>query len=256
LSAIRRAGEADVDALLALWAVARTPHAVTSDSADAVVGLLGRSAVFLADGGSGAGALTGAIIAGWDGWRGNLYRLAVLPAGRRDRLGARRRGLARRAGSASDQRAGGVRRRRGAGVLGVGRLRRRRRHRAHGARLIVRGVKTARNVAIILALAALVTLAPAGLTARDTISNIISVIFLGGLGFFAYRMYMENRTTLFDLPEQRRLLLYGSATTLAFALIATRRFWDSAGPAILLWFALIAVAAYGFAVVIRAWREY
>jgi hypothetical protein len=117
-------------------------------------------------------------------------------------------------------------------------------------------VKTARNVAIILALAALVTLAPAGLTARNTISNIISVIFIGGLGFFAYRMYMENRTTLFDLPEQRRMLLYGSATTLAFALIATRKFWDSAGLAILLWFALIAAAAYGFAVVIRAWREY
>ncbi|MEA2125073.1 MAG: hypothetical protein QOI80_1855 [Solirubrobacteraceae bacterium] len=117
-------------------------------------------------------------------------------------------------------------------------------------------MKTARNVAIILALAALVTLAPAGLTARNTISNIISVIFIGGLGFFAYRMYMENRTTLFDLPEQRRMLLYGSATTLAFALIATRKFWDSAGLAILLWFALIAAAAYGFAVVIRAWREY
>jgi hypothetical protein len=117
-------------------------------------------------------------------------------------------------------------------------------------------VKTARNVAIILGLAALVTLAPAGLTARDTVSNIISVIFLGGLGFFAYRMYMENRMTLFDMPEQRRLLLYGSATALAFALIATRRFWDSAGPAILLWFALIGVAAYGFAVVIRTWREY
>lgn len=118
------------------------------------------------------------------------------------------------------------------------------------------GVKTARNMAIILGLAALVTLLPGGVTARDTISNIISVLFLAGLGFFAYRMYMEQRTTLFDLPDQRRLLLYGSATTLAFALIATKRFWDTAGPAILLWFALIGVAAYGFAIVIRAWREY
>jgi hypothetical protein len=117
-------------------------------------------------------------------------------------------------------------------------------------------VKTARNVAIILGLALLVTISPAGLTARDTVANILTVLFLAGLGFFAYRVYMENRTTLFDLPDQQRLVLYGSATMLVFALIATGRFWDSGGVRILLWFALIAVAAYGFAMVIRAWREY
>jgi hypothetical protein len=117
-------------------------------------------------------------------------------------------------------------------------------------------VKTARNVSIIVGLALLVSQAPGGLTASATVSNIISVLFLGGLGFFAYRMYMENRMLLFDLPEQRRLLLYGSATTLAFALVATQKFWDTAGLAILLWFALIGAAAYGFMVVIRAWREY
>jgi hypothetical protein len=117
-------------------------------------------------------------------------------------------------------------------------------------------MKTARNVAIILGLALLVTVSPAGLTARDTVANILTVIFLAGLGFFAYRVYMENRTTLFDLPDQRRLVLYGSATMLAFALIATGRLWDSGAAAVLIWFALIAAAAYGFATVIRAWREY
>jgi hypothetical protein len=117
-------------------------------------------------------------------------------------------------------------------------------------------VKTARNIAIILALAALVSFAPGGLTARDTVGNIITVLFVGGLGFFAYRMYMEHRITLFDLPEQRRLLLYASATALVFALIATNKFWDTQGGAIILWFALIGASAYGFAVVIRHWREY
>ena len=35
------------------------------------------------------GTVVGSVIGGWDGWRGNIYRLAVAPA-------ARRRGLARR----------------------------------------------------------------------------------------------------------------------------------------------------------------
>ena len=35
------------------------------------------------------GAVVGSVIAGWDGWRGNIYRLAVAPE-------ARRRGLAQR----------------------------------------------------------------------------------------------------------------------------------------------------------------
>ena len=117
-------------------------------------------------------------------------------------------------------------------------------------------MKTARNVAIILVLAGLVAFAPGGLTSYTTTSNILAVIFFAGLAFFAFRMYMENRTLLFDLPDQRRLLLYGSATALAFALVATERFWDDGGPAVLLWFALIGAAAYGFAVVIRGWREY
>ena len=35
------------------------------------------------------GRIVGSVIGGWDGWRGNIYRLAVAPE-------ARRRGLARR----------------------------------------------------------------------------------------------------------------------------------------------------------------
>src|SRR5207245_7270488 len=35
------------------------------------------------------GAVVGSVIGGWDGWRGNIYRLAVAPE-------ARRRGLARK----------------------------------------------------------------------------------------------------------------------------------------------------------------
>src|SRR4029450_2067525 len=33
--------------------------------------------------------VVGSVIAGWDGWRGNIYRLAVAPEARRRRLGQR-----------------------------------------------------------------------------------------------------------------------------------------------------------------------
>jgi len=117
-------------------------------------------------------------------------------------------------------------------------------------------VKTFRNVGIILVLALLVWLLPQGATGAQTVSNLLSVIFLAGLAFFAYRMYMENRTALFDLPERSRVLLYGSVALLLITLTATSRMWNASGGFILLWFALIGLAVYGFAIVLRAYRDY
>ena len=36
-----------------------------------------------------AGAIVGSVIAGWDGWRGSVYRLAVAPPHRRRGIGGR-----------------------------------------------------------------------------------------------------------------------------------------------------------------------
>ena len=116
--------------------------------------------------------------------------------------------------------------------------------------------KNIRNVFIVLLLAAIVWGIPGGDTAGTTISNLLSVILLGGLLFFAYRLYMEHRTTLFDLPDNHRLILYGSAALAVITLVATSRIWNEGGALILIWFAFIGIAVYGFATVIRAWREY
>jgi ribosomal protein S18 acetylase RimI-like enzyme len=79
-----RAGEAGE--VLALWAGARSSHATTPDDQGAIERLLGRDgdSLLVAE---RDGRLVGALIAAWDGWRGNMYRLAVEP-------GARRRGIA------------------------------------------------------------------------------------------------------------------------------------------------------------------
>ena len=77
----------EIPEVLALWRAAGSVPGVSDDPAS-----LGR---LLETSGDALlvpqveGRLAGTIIAGWDGWRGSLYRLAVLPP-------ARRRGIALR----------------------------------------------------------------------------------------------------------------------------------------------------------------
>ena len=73
---IRRCGSSDVEAVLNLWSGARSSHASTPDHKESVEGLLAESpaALFVAE---VEGQVVGAVIAGWDGWRGNIYRLAI-----------------------------------------------------------------------------------------------------------------------------------------------------------------------------------
>ena len=116
--------------------------------------------------------------------------------------------------------------------------------------------KHLRNVGIIVVLALAVWLLPGGGTGAAVVSNLLSVIFLGGLVFFGYKMYMEHRTTLFDLDERLRAISYASAGLLILAIVATGRMWQTGGPYILLWFAMIGAAAYGGYVVVRTMRAY
>jgi ribosomal protein S18 acetylase RimI-like enzyme len=78
---------ADVDRLLGLWRDAAENAARAPDTGEAVTALLGRDpdAVIVAE---HDGELVGSVIAGWDGWRCHLYRLAVHPAWRRRGVGA------------------------------------------------------------------------------------------------------------------------------------------------------------------------
>ena len=82
---VRQGNAADVGDLLALWRRAEASPSPTETAAD-VRGLLERDgeALLVAE---VEGELVGSLIAGWDGWRGTFYRLAVDPA-------QRRRGLA------------------------------------------------------------------------------------------------------------------------------------------------------------------
>jgi ribosomal protein S18 acetylase RimI-like enzyme len=79
---IRAATSADIDSVLVVWAEARSRAAQTPDDPVAVQQLLDRDpgALLVAEMND---KVVGVLIAGWDGWRGNVYRLAVLPPYRR-----------------------------------------------------------------------------------------------------------------------------------------------------------------------------
>lgn len=83
---IRRCRHEDAQAVLDLWAQERSEHASTADRLEDVERLLGDSpaALLVAERG---GEIVGALIAAWDGWRGNMYRLAVSKAHRRQGIG-------------------------------------------------------------------------------------------------------------------------------------------------------------------------
>ena len=85
---IRSCRAADIPDVLALWAVARGAAASTPDTPVALQRLItadpGALLVAEVD-----GLLVGTLVAASDGWRGNMYRLAVAPQ-------HRRHGIARR----------------------------------------------------------------------------------------------------------------------------------------------------------------
>ncbi len=84
---LRAARLADIPAVLALWHTAGAVPSVTDDHA-AVERLIGHDppALIVAEDPEG---VVGSVIAGWDGWRGTIYRLAVAPSHRRSGLGRR-----------------------------------------------------------------------------------------------------------------------------------------------------------------------
>jgi GNAT superfamily N-acetyltransferase len=83
---VRAATRPDIPALLGFWLAAGENDSRPPDTPEAVVRLIDRDpdALLVA---VDAGAIVGSVIAGWDGWRYHLYRLAVSPQRRREGIG-------------------------------------------------------------------------------------------------------------------------------------------------------------------------
>jgi ribosomal protein S18 acetylase RimI-like enzyme len=83
---IRPARRDEFEAVLELWAETRSAYAKTPDDVDSLGRLVERdpSSLLIAERDA---RLVGTLVAAWDGWRGNMYRLAVVVEERRAGVG-------------------------------------------------------------------------------------------------------------------------------------------------------------------------
>ena len=114
---------------------------------------------------------------------------------------------------------------------------------------------TARNVVIVLAIAAVIDIVPGGGTSADVVVQVISLVFLAALAWVLSLMYREHRGELYRFGDRRRAGLYASAVVLAVTFTATHRMWASALGSVA-WLVLIAGALYAVAAILWSARRY
>jgi TRAP-type C4-dicarboxylate transport system permease small subunit len=116
-------------------------------------------------------------------------------------------------------------------------------------------MRVARNVAIVVLLAAAVQFLPGGGRVVEAFAAALWVVFAAGLAFFGYRLYRERHVELYGLGDRHRALLYGAIAVGYITLAARVRMWEtSVGEFV--WFALIGLTVYALLVVYRYSRTY
>jgi hypothetical protein len=116
-------------------------------------------------------------------------------------------------------------------------------------------LKMARNVAILLAIAAAVFFIPGGGRAANTFATALWVAFALGIGYVGLRFYREYRISLHSLGDYHRALFYGALALAIFEWVGRERMWlTSLGE--LAWFVLAGIIVYSLLVVYRQWRSY
>jgi hypothetical protein len=116
-------------------------------------------------------------------------------------------------------------------------------------------LKTARNVGIIVAIAAAIYFIPGGGRAAGTFEAVLWAAFGAGIAYMGLRLYREHRISLHGLGDRHRALLYGGTAVAVFAVVARTRMWQT-GLGELAWFLLIIGVLYAAMEVYRHARSY
>src|SRR5947209_17953541 len=114
---------------------------------------------------------------------------------------------------------------------------------------------TVRNIAIIFIIAALVVLIAGGGTGATVAVQVVYLVFLACLGWFASVMYRQHRTTLYSLGDRRRAILYVALGAAAVVLTGTSKLWQSSGGSVA-WLVFLGAAIYAVIAVVLSARRY
>ena len=116
-------------------------------------------------------------------------------------------------------------------------------------------MKTARNVAILLVIAAAIYFLPGGGRAANTFEAALWAAFGIGIAYLGLRMYREHRVSIYGLGDRHRALLYGGVALAVFLYVARSRMWET-GFGELGWWVLVGCVVYSLMEVFRHSRTY
>ena len=116
-------------------------------------------------------------------------------------------------------------------------------------------LSTARNIAIVVALALVVWLVPGGGEGADLINQLLSAIFIVLIALFCGRLYRQYRGEIFSLGDRWRFALYAAIGAAIVVVSATGRMFDTGAGAVA-WFAVIGAASYTLYLVWQRYRSY
>jgi hypothetical protein len=114
---------------------------------------------------------------------------------------------------------------------------------------------TARNIAIVLVIAALVVVIPGGGTGASFALQAASLAFLATLGWFAVISYRQHRSAIYSLGDGRRAIVYVALAVATVTLTDTSRLWKT-GAGSVAWLLLLGAAAYAVIAIVWAARKY
>ncbi|MDP9400119.1 MAG: hypothetical protein M3P39_04045 [Actinomycetota bacterium] len=115
-------------------------------------------------------------------------------------------------------------------------------------------MQTARNVGIVVVLAAIVAFAPGGRGGATLLGQLLSAVFLCAVVVILARLYRQFRTDIFGLGDRGRAVLYVSFAVLLLTLAGSARLFAAGGAGTAAWFVLMGGASYGLYASYRQFR--
>ncbi|MGA8744846.1 MAG: hypothetical protein WB507_03165 [Solirubrobacterales bacterium] len=112
-------------------------------------------------------------------------------------------------------------------------------------------MRSLRDVAILMALAAGVAFAPAGGNLTEAVLTALTMAFLAAIAWAIYLLSRQNQLTLATLGDRQRAILYGAVGMIALLIAGTTKLFSTGGGTVI-WIALLAASVVA---IWRIWKE-